>query len=416
MIAWLRSLVRPGGYAGVGTLLRRWLLTVLFLVFLGIPAFGWFQYRQAQTLERLTAQSFNSFEWDAFKLQARVMSLREALLQVLLYPQSPQQLASASNEYNLFAAQVSLIQQSVSRKAMDDQPIFHTVLDQALAFVKRADPVLEYANPAVEAATVQALFDELSALRVNAYHLAQQTHDVRSLRSVQMIKEVESVNYYFAALSSVIVILGVGWALFALRTLKLSSQRQQELDMLYSKSNFNASHDFLTGLANRRLLYDQLRYAMASSKRHGHYGVVILLDFDGFKPVNDHFGHDVGDALLVEAASRMKQCVRDVDTVARVGGDEFVVLLAQVDGQKDQALDVASVISLKLLHALSAPYALEPSGKKSQRQEVTTVCTASLGVALFFQDSMTVDQIMQAADAAMYRAKQGGGNRIELAT
>ena len=152
-----------------------------------------------------------------------------------------------------------------------------------------------------------------------------------------------------------------------------------------------------------------------SSRRTGLYGVVILLDLDNFKPVNDTYGHDAGDMVLVEAASRMKKCVRDVDTVARVGGDEFVVLLGQVDGAIDHAREAADQISKKLLDALSEPYPLIVPGKTSEPDRIHHACSASLGVSLFFKDTLTVDQIVQAADAAMYRAKQKGGNRAEIA-
>lgn len=415
MLDWLRSLFIQGSCAGVNSRLSRWLLTLGFLGFLTVPMFGWVQYRQVQSLERLTTQSFSNFEWDAFKLELRLMSLRLALLQALTQPQAPLALAKASNEYNLFAAQVLLIDKGVSREAMNDQTVFQNVLAQSLAFLQQTDPLLEEMGAPLEPRALQSIFDETGGLSVNIYHLIQQAHDLRSLRSVALIRSVERVNYYFAALSSVVVLLGAGWVLYAMRCLRLSRQRQRELDALYSKANFNASHDFLTGLANRRLLYEQLKHAMARSRRHGHCGALIVLDLDNFKPVNDTYGHVAGDRLLAEAARRMKQCVRDVDTVARVGGDEFVVLLAQIDGPKDQVLEVAGVIALKLLHALAEPYPVQTEVPQTNQQVVHHVCTISMGVSLFYKDSLTVDQVMLDADAAMYRAKRLGGNRVELA-
>ena len=396
-------------------MLRRWLLTILFVVLLGIPVFGWVQYRQAQNLERLTDQSFSNFEWDAFKLELRVMYLRRALHDVLMHPRSPQRSAQASNEYNLLAGQVLLIYKGRSRESMEDHPEFKSVMTQSLAFLKLAESVLEDPHLDPHDQAMQVLLDQADNLQGNVHRLVITAHDTRALRSVQMIKEVQSINYSFAVLSAVLVMLGAGWGMSAMRNLTLSSQRQQELNELYVKSSFNASHDFLTGLANRRQLYDQLRHAIASSRRTGLYGVVILLDLDNFKPVNDTYGHDAGDMVLVEAASRMKKCVRDVDTVARVGGDEFVVLLGQVDGAIDHAREAADQISKKLLDALSEPYPLIVPGKTSEPDRIHHACSASLGVSLFFKDTLTVDQIVQAADAAMYRAKQKGGNRAEIA-
>jgi len=395
--------------------LRRWALIILVFVLMGIPIFGWVQYRQAQNLERLTDQTFSGFEWDAFKLDLRLMSLRQALLQALAQPESSQLAAQASNEYNLFAAQVSLIDKGRTQVDILGQPVFQAVMAQAGAFLKLADPVLEDVQPKPDYRSMQMLFDQTDALQTQIYHLVIESHDLRSLKSNQMIKEVQSIDYYFAFLSAVAVMLGIGWGLSAMRNLTLSAQRQQELRALYQKSSFSASHDFLTGLANRSLLYDQLKHAIASSKRNGSYGAVILLDLDNFKPVNDTYGHQAGDMLLVEAASRMKKCVRDVDTVARFGGDEFAVLLGQIDGQLAHASDTAGMISKKLLDALSEPYLLTVPGKKAASGGVAHMCSASLGVAVFFKDTMTGDQIIQAADAAMYKAKHSGGNRVELA-
>ena len=408
-------MLRCQGDEGANALLRRWLLSIFFVVLLGIPVFGWVQYRQTQNLERLTDQSFSNFEWDAFKLELRVMHFRNALREALSHPGSIQQVTQASNEYNLFAGQVLLIDKGRSRESMEDDPAFLSVMAQSLAFLRLAAPILEEVQPKPDYRSMQMLFDQTDSLHVNVHRLVIAAHDVRSLRATQMIKEVQGINYTYAVLSAVLVMLGAGWGLSAMRNLTLSSQRHQELNELYLKSSFSASHDFLTGLANRRLVYDQLQHAIASSKRNGLYGAVILLDLDNFKPVNDTYGHDAGDMLLVEAASRMKRCVRDVDTVARVGGDEFVVLLGQVDGQIDRANDTASVISKKLLDALSAPYHLTLPEKKSQSGGIDHLCSASLGVSLFFKDTLTADQVIQAADAAMYRAKHRGGNRIEMA-
>ncbi len=123
----------------------------------------------------------------------------------------------------------------------------------------------------------------------------------------------------------------------------------------------------------------------------------------------------MGDKLLVEAALRMQNCVRDVDTVARVGGDEFMVLLGQMDGSSEAAGEVASSIGKNLLDALSVPYALTLAGSKAGAGVVSHCCTASIGVAIFCKDQFSADDIISCADAAMYRAKRGGGSRVELA-
>ncbi|MDO9227473.1 MAG: PAS domain S-box protein [Pseudomonadota bacterium] len=119
-----------------------------------------------------------------------------------------------------------------------------------------------------------------------------------------------------------------------------------------------AFYDPLTQLPNRRLLNDRLSQAMAASKRSAHYGALMFLDLDNFKPLNDTHGHVVGDALLTEVADRLHHCVRDVDTVARFGGDEFVVLLNELNADKAEATTQARIVAEKIRLSLAQPYRL----------------------------------------------------------
>lgn len=416
MKAWLLGWLRCEGDLGASARVRRGALVIFLLILLGIPIFGWLQDRQAHNLERLTRPSFSGFEWNAFKLELRVLSLRSALFEALMRPDAPQLLAQVSTQYNLFFAQISLIDNGLSREAMQDAPIFQTVLAQAHALIKQADPVLESVSPKPDYPAMQRLLGEVDSLHANVHRLVIEAHDRRYLQSNQLIQEVGNLGNYLLVLSSVVLVLGIGWGVSAMRNLNLTLQRQQQFKELYLKSSFHASHDFLTGLANRRLLYDQLQHALASSKRHNAYGAFILIDLDNFKPINDTYGHDAGDMLLVEVAKRMKNCVRDVDTVARLGGDEFAVLLGQIDGPAEDVNGTVSMVSQKLLDTLSAPYLLTPLGQKTEPGGIRHVCTASMGVAVFYRDELSADQIIKAADAAMYRAKQLGGNRSERAT
>ena len=175
-----------------------------------------------------------------------------------------------------------------------------------------------------------------------------------------------------------------------------------------------AFHDPLTNLPNRRLLADRLMQAMGANKRSGCYGAVLFLDLDNFKPLNDAHGHDFGDLLLIEVAERLKACVREADTVARFGGDEFVVmigeLLADKDGSRAQAMSVAE----KIRSTLSQPYQLNIKHDGVVDTAVTHYCTASIGVALFINHEASSDDVLKWADAAMYRAKDAGRNVIRF--
>lgn len=174
-----------------------------------------------------------------------------------------------------------------------------------------------------------------------------------------------------------------------------------------------AFHDALTGLSNRRLLNDRLGQAMVVSQRSKLFGALIFLDLDNFKPLNDMYGHEVGDSLLVEAARRLKTCVREADTVARFGGDEFVVLLTALSADQKEAAESAGRVAEKIRHVLSEPYELcAPQGPQGELVSVVHRCTASLGVALFQGNKATMADVLKWADVAMYEAKDTGRDRI----
>lgn len=173
-----------------------------------------------------------------------------------------------------------------------------------------------------------------------------------------------------------------------------------------------AFYDPLTKLSNRRLLNDRLDLAMSSSKRSGCHLAVLFLDLDNFKPVNDTYGHEAGDLLLIEAASRLKRSVREIDTVARFGGDEFVVILSDLNTDKTAATTQSSNIAKKILSSLSEPYLLTISQKDSITIEHH--CTASIGVVVFSNHQESHCAIVELADAAMYLAKESGRNSIQF--
>lgn len=175
-----------------------------------------------------------------------------------------------------------------------------------------------------------------------------------------------------------------------------------------------AQHDTLTGLANRRLLNDRLPQAMAASKRSGCYGALLFLDLDNFKPLNDTYGHAVGDLLLIEVAERLKSCVREVDTVARFGGDEFVVMLNELDANKTKSTAEAELVAEKILAALSAPYQLTIKQEGQPDALVEHRGSVSIGVTLFISNEIGHEAVIKQADQAMYQAKEAGHNRIQL--
>jgi diguanylate cyclase (GGDEF)-like protein len=175
-----------------------------------------------------------------------------------------------------------------------------------------------------------------------------------------------------------------------------------------------AFHDPLTQLANRQLLQDRLNRSMALSRRSACHLAVFALDLDNFKTLNDKHGHAVGDLLLIEAARRMTACVREIDTVARTGGDEFVVILGELDTDKVVATLQARVVAEKIRISLSEPYLLNVAQVNVADATIEHHSSASIGVAVFRGIETSFTDVLKRADAAMYQAKVDGRNAIRF--
>jgi len=191
-------------------------------------------------------------------------------------------------------------------------------------------------------------------------------------------------------------VLGLLLTLVLRRTYSLMKVRETELQEAHDTLQSVAHHDSLTQLPNRRLLMEHLRHAVAHSERNGHRLAVCFLDLDGFKEVNDQYGHDAGDHLLRQVARRLQHAVRATETVARLGGDEFVILLTDF-GELAHCEDILN----RLLSEIRLPVQIGP-----HRLQVG----ASIGVALYPSPGSTVDTLLEHADQAMYQAKRAGKN------
>lgn len=166
-----------------------------------------------------------------------------------------------------------------------------------------------------------------------------------------------------------------------------------------------AFYDPLTQLPNRRLLVDRLNQALTSGARSGRDGALLFLDLDHFKTLNDTLGHDIGDLLLKQVADRLSDCVREGDTVARIGGDEYVVMLEELSEHAIEAAAQAEFIGKKILRLLNQPYQLAMHEHHN---------TSSIGITLFSDQISGVDEILKQADIAMYQAKKSGRNALRF--
>lgn len=166
-----------------------------------------------------------------------------------------------------------------------------------------------------------------------------------------------------------------------------------------------AYYDGLTDLPNRRLLQERLKLALANAKKVGVKGAVLFLDLDNFKTLNDTLGHDFGGLLLKQVASRLNNCVRETDTIARLGGDEYVLVLEGLNANLAKAKKEVSIITQKILNAISEGYFLY--GKELK-------FTASIGISLFHKRNLKLNELLKQADIALYQAKKAGRNTLRF--
>ncbi len=274
-------------------------------------------------------------------------------------------------------------------------------------------------------ATQEAVIDLLNANRAaEARHLLvsraiplqetfnRQLADMRARYQAANLEAQRQAQRTYQQTLMLTLTLGIGAVILALliasHTLRKARLRSQQirtqmvaLEQSRAALHEEATHDPLTGLANRRLFYDRLQQAIRHAHRYGGRLGILYVDLDRFKSINDHHGHHVGDAVLVEVAHELEACVRESDTVARLGGDEFVVLLEGVQDRQD-----CITAALKIEQALACNVRFGSLGLDVE---------ASIGQSLYPEDGTDEDSLIRAADAAMYRVKSGASSQRQVA-
>lgn len=187
-----------------------------------------------------------------------------------------------------------------------------------------------------------------------------------------------------------------------------------EIKKIEDQVRQHAFYDTLTHLPNRHLLEDRLTLALSASERSHCYGALLFLDLDNFKPLNDSHGHSVGDLLLIEVARRLKKCVREIDTVSRFGGDEFVIIISELSTDNNESVKRSIKIAKKIQRTLIRPYCLAQGKEDNSDFYVKHICSASIGISLFVDNTKPREEILRQADSAMYRAKNNHKNSIYL--
>lgn len=284
--------------------------------------------------------------------------------------------------------------------------------------VHRSGKIL-YVNPAAirlfGASYAQILLDTPTSALIHPDSLAEQSARMKSIYNHEAIQPM--VEAKFLRLDGSVIDVEVqGTAIdydngLAIHVVIHDITQRKKMENQVRRLAF---YDALTQLPNRRLLTERLSHALAACRRSGNFGAVMFLDLDNFKPLNDHFGHSMGDLLLMEVARRLKSCVREMDTVARFGGDEFVVVVEELAADRSEAERLAHSLAEKIRACLSEPYALKKPNAEGLTRSVTHRCTTSIGVAMIARNEDSPDDLVKWADAAMYQAKNGGRNQIKF--
>jgi diguanylate cyclase (GGDEF)-like protein/PAS domain S-box-containing protein len=299
---------------------------------------------------------------------------------------------------------------ALRESALHTQAILDNMLDGVLtinaqgliqSFNKAASTIFGYTQEEVLGNNVSILMPEPHKSLHDGYmqHHPEtgEGHVLGKLREVVGTRKDGTV---FPMSISASKILRDGNAIFIGLIRDITQQRQDE-----EKINRLAFFDPLTNLPNRRLLFDRLTQAMLTSSRTDQHGALMFLDLDYFKQLNDNLGHDVGDMLLQQVALRIQSCVREGDSVARMGGDEFVLLIEALSLYANEAASQAELIAHKVLAALGQPYTL---------REHSYVITPSIGIVVFLHQTETMEELLKKADLAMYQAKGAGRNNARF--
>jgi diguanylate cyclase (GGDEF)-like protein len=231
--------------------------------------------------------------------------------------------------------------------------------------------------------------DELSAINeVLAQELSGLSHSAALERALDRSEELESnIQASAEAVSSINVglVTGISAGKKLTRKLLSSNTKRKEIGRL-------AFYDALTGLPNRLLFNDRLKQVLAQAARHGRGVAVMFIDLDGFKLVNDSYGHDVGDTVLRHVAQRLQASMRAEDTVSRHGGDEFLCIMMEANDERDIAK-----VAVKMINVIAA---------LTEVGDVKVIVKPSIGIAVYPQDGETAKVLVTKADTAMYRAKR----------
>jgi len=270
----------------------------------------------------------------------------------------------------------------------------------AQSYLTKADRFLSPIQKTQNVSNLRTLLRESHALRTTIHKLVVDVHELQAEDATHTLERIRQFSVYGVVMTIFMLVLSVCAGLFAIVQLGLAGDRQLELERLNQEVSHKAAHDFLTKLVNRCEFESRLRRALDLARSYGTEHALMLFDLDHFKPINDTCGHAAGDQVLRDVAQLVNSCVRSTDTVGRLGGDEFGVILLHCSPQK--AVQVAEQIR----SAVNA-YQFAFEGR-------TFHIGVSIGLVQIHQRWPSIDALVKVADAACYSAKKSGRNCVHV--
>ena len=270
-------------------------------------------------------------------------------------------------------------------------------------------------NETFKVRSVNRSFREMFGLKNGEDVSGRELEDILPLPDLR--QQAQAVLASGTALRGIDAALGEKWLRLTITGIRLAEEEEEEEDLLVVVEDITelkaqaahieqlAFYDPLTGLPNRSLLRDRVQQVLTHGTRRNNHGAILFIDLDNFKALNDTKGHNIGDLLLIEVAKRLQDCVRSSDTVARMGGDEFVIVLDELNEDSQQAVVQAQDIGEKVLASLAWPFNL---------QGFEHFSSASIGISLFRDNEIGMDDVFRHADTAMYQAKNSGRNTLRF--
>lgn len=360
------------------------------------------QVMQLQGMEETISDGRTMGEWDVYQLQVEQLKLGSELDAALRDRGQGSAMAQLVLRYNIFASRYEIVRDGLIHRLIIDLPSFRSLVSELTRFVRIADAYFGAGQdpPPYDEAKLTLLKAELDGISGPIRKVMLDSNHARHQVNTMYLNAVRSQVKTAWAICLALLVVASAFAVLALRQMRLAVQRNEALEQLHAEVSYRAAHDALTGLLNReefeRLLHQTLACAPDKPERHA----VLFIDLDRFKIVNDSCGHSGGDQLLREVAALVRRIVRNTDVLARIGGDEFAVILSRSD--EVSARQLAEHICLTI-----DDYRFVQGGQSFH-------IGASIGLVMLNEQWGSVSAVMQAADSACYIAKESGRNRVYL--